>query len=279
MKKYLLIILFLGVVLAMLNFNQGSCPLRKMLTPRFLGQETLKVEKDEMTRALDKALLLLKARKDSAALEILEKIILIEPENIQALWGKAEILRRNRNFKQAQEILNKILSEKSDHAASLISLSYIDYKHDRLSEAMALIKQALKIKNLSEEDKALAYMMLGSINSRRSAKGWIFSKIHYGLQIKGYFLKAKKLAPDSPEVHLSLGTFYLLAPAIVGGDLDKAGEELSLSVKMAPEFATANARLAQWYKKKGDLEKYDYYLKKAKILDSANEVVYEESRN
>jgi hypothetical protein len=48
---------------------------------------------------------------------------------------------------------------------------------------------------------------------------------------------------------------------------------------MAPDFATANARLAQSYKKKGNKEKYNYYLQRAKELDPENEVANEELRN
>jgi tetratricopeptide (TPR) repeat protein len=118
-------------------------------------------------------------------------------------------------------------------------------------------------------------MMLGTINSRRSAKGWFLNKLRYGTQIRCHFLKAKEFAPDLPEVHLGLGTFYLLAPPIVGGNLNGALKELELAVKIAPDFATANARLAQAYKRKGDLEKYKYYFQRAKELDPDNEVLME----
>jgi len=237
------------------------------------------VKQAEQGALIDEAFVLLKARKDNAALVIFEKIIASQADNLDALWGKAEVLRRSRDYKESEELLNKILSLNPKHIPSLISLSYIRYKDDKLNEALKLINQVLKTDALDKENQALAYMMLGSINSRRSKKGWVLSKVAYGTHIKGYFLRAKELAPHLPEVHLGLGTFYLLAPAIVGGDLNKAFQELELTVKLAPEFATANARLAQAYKKKGDLEKYNFHLQRARELDPKNEVLNEELRN
>lgn len=228
---------------------------------------------------IDNALTLLKNRKDKEASVVFEKILLAAPDNLDALWGKAEVLRRNRDYKQAQELLEKILKNNPNHAPTLTSLAYLRYKDDKLNEALKLIKRVLKTDNLNKESRALAYMMLGSINSRRSSKGWFLNKITYGTQIKGYFLKAKALAPDLPEVHLGLGSFYLLAPKIIGGNLDKAVKELELAVRLAPDFATVNARLAQTYKKKGIQYKYNFYIARAKALDPENEVLHEEIGN
>jgi tetratricopeptide (TPR) repeat protein len=149
---------------------------------------------------------------------------------------------------------------------------------DKLNEAEVLIKEVLNFP-LQKDNLALAYMMLGSINARRVSKSWFLGKIKYGAQIRRYLLKAGELAPDLPEAHMTLGSFYLLAPKIIGGDLDKAILELNTAVSLAPDFATACARLAQAYKKKGNLESYNFYLQRAKELDPENEVLYEESGN
>jgi tetratricopeptide (TPR) repeat protein len=217
----------------------------------------------------------LKARKDNEALVIFEKVLASRPDNLDALWGKAEVKRRAHKYKEAQVLLSEILKQNPEHLSSLISLAYIRYKDDKLNEALSLINRAINASSLDKENAALAYMMLGTINSRRTEKGWFFSKIRYGTQIKCYFLKAKELAPHLPEVHLGLGTFYLKAPAIAGGNLDRAVQELEAAVRIAPDFATANARLAQAYKKKGELEKYNFYLLKAKELDPENEALKE----
>lgn len=225
--------------------------------------------------SINQALNLLKARDDHAALSALEKILLSDPANVDALWGKAEILRRQRLWSESETILKQVLTVRPKHVQSLITLSYIRYHQDRLSEARDLVDRALGTPDLSKENSALAYLMIGTINSRRCAKGRFLSKLQYGPQIRSFFLKAKELAPDLAEVHLGLGTFYLKAPAIAGGNLEKAIAELELAVKLAPDFATAQARLGQAYKKKGELEKCKFCLLRAQDLDPENEALLE----
>jgi len=217
----------------------------------------------------------LRSRKDDDALELFEKILSSQPNNPDALWGKAEVSRRNREYKKAEYILDKILKENPGHISSLNTMAYIKYKEEKYKEAESLLNQVLEFDGLDRQNQALAYIMLGTINSGRSAKGGFFSKIRYGTNIKYYFLKAEELAPELPETHLSLGTFYLLAPRIAGGDLDKAIRELLTVVEMAPDFATANARLAQAYQKKGLVDKYEFYIMRAMALDPDNEVLKE----
>jgi len=247
----------------------GTCPLTRTKTKITTTIATL--PPDNLSRARE----LLRTRNDSQALVIFEKILKKQPLNLNALWGKAEVLRRSRDFKGSEELLHVILRENPKHIPALLSYAYIKYKYDDINSALKLVHYALKIKGISNSDEALANMLLGTINSRLSQKGWLFNKIRYGTHIKNYFLKAERLDPGLPEVHLGLGTFYLKAPHIAGGSLDNAFRELTLALNIAPDFATANARLAQVYKKKGEANNFKLYLEKAKKLDPKNEAVEE----
>lgn len=276
-KKYLLLIVILAIVvpaaaLYLIRFVSKKAPLSGKA---FYSGQAMLAGKAEEKASLEEAFKLLTIRKDPEALKIFDKILSLEPTNITALWGRAEVLRRARDYQQAQSLLHKILDKNPRYAPGLISLAYIKYKDDNLNEALKLVNSALGNGCASKEDEALAFMMLGTINSRRSSKGVFFGKILYGTKIKGNFLKAKELAPGLPEVHLGLGTFYLLAPSVFGGSLNLAIEELELAVRIAPDFATANARLAQAYKKKGNLQKYNLYIRRTKELDPQNEVLKE----
>lgn len=269
MKKYFLVILVaIGLLggLCLVSINKIICPIQR---------QSVYLQKYKQNGEINRAFRLLKIRKDKDALVIFEQVLMGQPGNLDAFWGKAEVLRRARKYTEAGGILDKILKKNSQHASSLISLAYLRYKDNRLNEALKLVNRALKCSYSDKENQALAYMMLGTINSRRSQKGWFFSKLKYGTQIKCYFLRARGLSPDLPEVHLGLGTFYLLAPAIAGGNLNKAFEELNIALKIAPDFATVNARLAQAYKKKGDLHKFNSYILRVNELDPENEVLKE----
>jgi len=256
-----------------------SCPVLtgyfKKYKPAGGKKEACALTKKETAPPIAQALEFLRVRNDKQALSGFEEILSSDPDNLSAMWGEAEIKRRDRKYIEAEDILKKIISRNPNHAAALISLAYIRYKDGRLDDALNMAHKALLSSEATAQDKALAYMMFGTINSRRSSQGWFLSKIRYGTQIKCYFLKAGELSSDLPEVHLGLGSFYLLAPGIAGGNLDKAIEELECAVKIAPGFATANARLAQAYKKKGDAEKYKFYVSRALELDPENEVLAE----
>jgi tetratricopeptide (TPR) repeat protein len=276
MKKYSLFILAGTVILvgsyAVSNLGVNQCPITRSLT---LTARVPALIIEEKGPDINQGLALLKSRKDNQALAIFDNILTVEPSHINALWGKAEVLRRTRKFSEAEEILKEVLNKNPGHAASLLSLAYIRYHDDLLDKSLALVNQALSVSGIDKENAALAYLLLGAINSSRSSKGALLSKVIYGTHIKGYFLKAEAIAPELPEVHLGLGAFYLLAPAIAGGNLDKAIEELELAFKIAPDFATVNARLAQAYKEKGDLGKYNFYINRVKTLDPDNEVLQE----
>jgi len=271
-----------GILLLVLCILMSGYPICPFLTahfkknsPAFGNRETRTLATEEAAPSLARALELLRIRDDKQALSGFEAILLKDPDNLSAMWGKAEIKRRRRDYIEAEDILKKVISRDPGHAASLISLAYIRCNSGKLNEALELSNRALSSDEATQQDKAMAYMMLGTINNRLSSQGWLLSKIRYGTQIKRYFLRARELSPELPEVHLGLGSFYLLAPGIAGGNLDKAIEELEYAVRIAPGFATANARLAQAYRKKGDMDKYRFYKDRASGLDPQNEVLVE----
>jgi len=265
MRKYT-VVLFIVLIFTVLL----------VILPRLL-QTKLKVPKLSKAASLsiDDTVELLRQRNDEEALVKFNKILAVDPDNIDALWAKAETLRRKHKYQDSEALLNKVLSKNPQHLPSLNSLAYIKYKEDDTAAALGLVNKILASKDCDRQNRALAYMMLGTINSKISSLSGIILKLSYATKIKGNLLKARDLAPELPEVRLALGTFYLLAPRIIGGNINRALEELNAAIDLAPNFATANARLAQAYKAKKNTEKYNFYLARAKILDPRNEIVAE----
>lgn len=264
MRKYLLVVLIITCILAggayALNRKKPSCPL----------ENTLSLQGQNQNIAIERALGLLKVRKDEEARVIYENILAAAPQNIEALWGKAEILRRQYRLGEAEGILQQILKTKPNHLPSLNNLAYMRYKQNKIEEALKIIKKILDGPCMDKENQAFAYLTLGAINSQRSAKGLLFSKLQYGRQIRGDLERARALCPELAEVHLGLGIYFMKAPLLAGGNINKAISELELALKIAPDYALACARLAQAYQKKGDLKKYNFYLQRTKALDPKN---------
>jgi tetratricopeptide (TPR) repeat protein len=270
MKKYLIILSAVCIFFVVGTFAWTFFVFKVTLTKRI---ECVKPpEHDALIRD---ALLLLKKRDDGRALKNFETVLVKVPDNIDALWGKAEVLRRSRNYKESEAILNTILSANKAHVPSLLSLAYIRYKDGKFPDGVSLINHVLNMDCVDKEDTALAYILLGTINSKYATEGGFLNKVKYGTRIKGYFIKANKLSPGMSEGHLALGTFYLLAPPLVGGNVNKAIKELEAAFEIAPEFATVNARLAQAYRMQGKIEKSNFYLNRAKQIDPGNEVLKE----
>ncbi|MFH1440797.1 MAG: tetratricopeptide repeat protein [Candidatus Omnitrophota bacterium] len=237
---------------------------------QYLGEE-----EQEPSAPVEYALEFLKIRKDEQALAAAEKILAQETDNLEALWVKAEFLRRKGFTTQARDLLYQILNINPQHFSSLNSLAYIKYKNNDLNSSLSLVNKILNSPGVDNNNLGMAYLMLATINSALAQDGNLVDKLFYSGKIKRYFLKAKELAPDLPEVYLGLGSFYLMAPSIIGGNYDKAIEELEQAVKLAPDFATVNIRLAQAYKMKGDNDKYRVYISRSKALDPNNEILKE----
>lgn len=276
MKKYILVTLVMiglvgGLYLARYTGSHVLCKGNLTVSSRFTLNELSQKE----SSPLEEGMMLLKSRRDKEALIAIDKALSEDPANLQALWAKAELLRRSRKYQESEIILNEVLKKDPVYVPAILTLSYIKYKEDKINESQELVKQVLKMKTLNNEEKALAYMMIGAINSRSISDSWILKKVIHGLQVKASFDKAVRLAPDLPEVHLAVGTFYLKAPAIIGGNTVRAIRELETATRIAPDFAEANARLAQAYKKNGKIREYNFYIKRAKELDPENEVLKE----
>jgi len=214
------------------------------------NQKIEAVNKNEPLSLIDQAREFLRVRKDMDALGIFDKILLADPNNLDALWGKAEVFRRAGQYKVAEFMFKEILNARPGYAPALIGLSYIKYKDRDFKGSLSLTEQAFIVSGNNKQNQALAYMMLGLINNAAQPKAGIIAGINHSLETKIYLLKASRLGPQLPETHFNLGTFYLKTPMLAGGNLNKAIKELEYAVKIAPDFARANALLAQAYKKK-----------------------------
>lgn len=227
----------LGFIYLALNSKSGKCP-------------TEIIRKNEPLSLIGQARELLRVRKNIEALVILDKILSAEPNNMDAIWGRAEVFRRSRQDKIAELMFKDILNSRPGYAPALISLSYIKYNNGDFKGALRLIEQTFVTSGNNRQNQALAYMMLGLIDNITYPKTGMISGINHSLEVRGYLLKATRLAPELPEIHLNLGIFYLKTPVFAGGGPNKAIRELERTVSIAPEFSEANARLAQAYRKK-----------------------------
>jgi tetratricopeptide (TPR) repeat protein len=219
-------------------------------------------------------LVYLNMHKDREAYGLFSSFLEAYPDKPGFKWGLAESSRRLHETARAQELLNETLEEDPRFYPAMISLAYIKYFQ---SDFQGSVRLALKVIEQGQDKVDLsnyvrAYAMYAGSKGMLAHYGGLFSKAVDGLAVKKNLDKAQRLQPDSPAVLFGLGSYYLLAPVIAGGDKGKAGEYLEQALKVDPLFADIYVRLAQLAKIKGNKEKYGFYMNKALEIDPGNEL-------
>lgn len=219
-------------------------------------------------------LVYLNLHQDKPAYEVFDRILLEQPDNYAAQWGKAEALRRRHDLVAAESLLNAVLKINPQFPPALISLAYIKYFQMDFNRsvrlALKVIQQGQSQVDLSNYVRALA--MYAGAKGMLAHYGGLFSKAVDGTAVKPNLDKALKLQPNSPAALFGMGSFYLLAPRIAGGDKVKAENYFNQAITIDPYFADVYVRFAQLAKIKGNQEKYDLYMQKALALDPQNEL-------
>lgn len=212
--------------------------------------------------------------KDREAMQVFDKIIAMSPDKIEAQWGRAEALRRIHELSESEKILKKVIKNNPDFSPAYISLAYIKYIKMDFEMSVSLAKTVIRQReeNVDLSNYARAYAMFAGAKGMIAHYGGPFSKAINGTQVLSNLKRAEKLQPNSPAVLFGLGSFYLLAPTIAGGNLERAEEYLKKGIKIDPLFTDIYVRLAQLYKLKGDNKKYEVYLKEALEIDPENEL-------
>ncbi len=219
-------------------------------------------------------LVYLNLHQDHAAYQIFTTLLNNNPGKIELKWGLAESARRLHDSKKAESLLNEVIKQDSHFAPALISLAYIEYFKMDFKASVQLATKVIQQgqDNVDLSNYARAYAMYAGSKGMLAHYGGIISKAIDGLAVKTNLDKAEKLQPNSPAVLFGIGSYYLLAPAIAGGNKSKAEDYLNKALKVDPFFADVYVRLAQLAKIKGEKEKYGTYLNKALEIDPGNEL-------
>ena len=236
--------------------------------------EAVKNNPDSLNDLYVLGLVYLDLRDDRNSAAAFSKIINKDPNNIEARWGLAEVLRRQHKDSQAQQLLDEVIKSDPWFFPAYITLAYI--KHMKMDFEGSL-RLTLKVvsqgrEKVDEANYIRAYALYAGNKGLIAHYGGPVAKVLNGTVVLPTLKKLERIRPDSPAVLFGLGTFYLLAPGLAGGDIELAEEYLKEAVEADPKLADIYARLAQLYQEKGDKEKYGLYIKKAFELDPQSEL-------
>ncbi len=243
------------------------------------GDLTIKQAKEMVGQDFDSiedlyllALVYLEKYQVEPAQDLFEKINKMDPDNLPARWGRAEILRRKHECNGCKDKLAEIIKEAPGFAPAYITLAYINYKNIELDQAARLTYEVIRMGqgNVDQLNYVRALALFAGAKGMTAHYGGPLSKVINGRLVKPYLLRAKRVDSSSAVVKFGLGSYYLLAPGIFGRDLDKAKDYLKRAIEADPNFADVYVRLAQVYKAKEELDKYNQLLEKALTLDPKN---------
>lgn len=98
---------------------------------------------------------------------------------------------------------------------------------DVLEEALRRAERALELEEFSE-----GYRLLSDAHSQMMLARGVIYMIRHGDEARSAAFHALELDPSNPRAHISVAGFYLNAPPVAGGDLERGIEVLRSGVRL-----------------------------------------------
>ncbi|MEW6101713.1 MAG: TRAP transporter TatT component family protein [Candidatus Omnitrophota bacterium] len=276
LKKLMLFLLFVFFCGINLSFGLDWKSLHEKADSMNLddAQKACRDNPDSIEELYVLALAYLNLHKDKEAEEVFHRILALDPKISWAKWGLAEALRRKHQPQKSEDLINEVFKALPDFPPACITLAYINYNRLNFNQAVMLANKVLKQgeKKVDRNNYVRALLLYAGTKGTIAHYGGALSKLINGTAVLRNLKAADKLQPESAAVSFGLGSYYLLAPALAGGNLEKAKAHLKKAVAIDPHFPDAYVRLAQLYKIKGDNAAYSRYLNKALEIDPQNEL-------
>lgn len=156
--------------------------------------------------------------------------------------------------KQLFELASKDAATKNDAFYYLSRIAILEGDADK---AKGYLDQSVSLEpNASDE-----YYLLAVVYGELARKVNVFQRASYASNVHKYYQLAVDADPKNIAARRGLFLFYVIAPSIMGGGIDKAEKTLSDIRKLSP--VDADIEQLDWYSRKEESEKQ---LAQAKLL-------------
>lgn len=176
----------------------------------------------------------------------------------QTALDDATALVKERRYNEAKSGLEQIIKIDPKNAEALFQLGslYLTRLRDP-DKAVSYLEKAVEL----APNNAEYHFALGRSYGAQAQEASIFSKGRLAGKSKDQFLSAVELQPNEVRYRMGLMGYYLRAPGIVGGSVEKAKKEADAIVQLDPyEGHIAHAQIAVYEK---DLERAEREYMKA----------------
>jgi tetratricopeptide (TPR) repeat protein len=185
---------------------------------------------------------------------ILTTQIYTQSDNIKELENGINLFDQKK-YDAAKEIFETIVDDNDDIAEAHYYLAKCLFNLGDLDEAIEHGEKAVEL-----NDKNADYHFdLGRMYAEDARDASFFRAPFIAGDIKEQFERTVELDPDHLQGRMGLAQFYIQAPGIAGGDIDKALEQAEIIVTM--DEMQGRFLLSQIYIEKEDLNKAEAELK------------------
>ena len=177
---------------------------------------------------------------------LLLRLVLLFPSASPAGDSVAEAVRLvdARSYDAARTMLEQIVRRDGGDAEARFHLGRLLMGHFRdFDAAEEQLEKAVELADRNAE----YHFTLGNLYGAQAQVVSVFSKMSYAGKVKTEFLRAVELDPGSIQYRTALMEYYLRAPGIVGGSVEKAREQAGELLRRSPyDGHLALARIATY---------------------------------
>jgi tetratricopeptide (TPR) repeat protein len=172
-------------------------------------------------------------------------------------------LFKTKQYAKAQSVFEQLQKQNSSNAEALYYLGMIRLVYEKnIDDAIDFFEEAVEL----DENKAPYHYWLGSAYGSKASKSNVFKQMYLAPKIKSEFERAVALDSKYIEARQGLAQYYLLAPGIAGGSVEKAKLQAEAIVKLHPYRGYISYATIFAYEK--DFARAEEYYKKAIAVDT-----------
>jgi tetratricopeptide (TPR) repeat protein len=172
---------------------------------------------------------------------------------------RAKILWENKNLAEAKRLLTTVKKDNKEFAAAQYYLGRVAFDEKDYDAAEDYFEEAIEVNNKVAEYHTWYGNTLGTVAENAN----LFKQAMLAPKMKSAWEKAVELDPKTVDARESLIQYYLQAPSIAGGSVDKAKEIANEIVKLKP--AEGHRQLGNiFYKEKNLVEAEKEFMAMAK---------------
>ena len=161
---------------------------------------------------------------------------------VDSLLTRADRALEDGDAAVAERLFSEVVSRESGEHRALCGLAIVGLIEDDPDKAIKYARRAVK----ADRKNSRYHFMLANGYGMKAQKGGLRA-MYYGGKFKQECDLAVEYGPENVQAHLALLSFYMHAPSIMGGGIEKAKERVETIASLGEYHGhVAHGAIAQW---------------------------------